>query len=122
MELELGAVLGSLRKWFWVPLVLMITFGMVGYQLADRQEKVYTATSTLVVELPFSGTSNASSNSVARQLSESYRLLLQTAEFRDRIAAEAGLQDIAPFQVSISIPTTSSHLIVNVTHTDPPRR
>lgn len=119
MELELGAVLGSLRKWFWVPLVLILTFGMVGYEMADRQEKVYTATSTLVVDVPYTGTSNASSNSVAKQLSESYRLLLRTDAFRNEIAAEAGLTDINAFQVTITIPTTSSLLNVQVTHTDP---
>lgn len=119
MELELGAVLAALKKWFWVPLVLLLVLGFTGYRIAERQTKVYTATSTLVVEMPFTGTTSTSSNLVARQMPDSYGLMLDTDSLRDQIAEQAQVGDLDGYQVSISVPAGTSHLNISATHTNP---
>lgn len=119
MEIELGAVLRALRKWFWVPLVLIVLMGGFAYGIARNQDKVYTATSTLVVELPSGATQNASAFSTATQLSDPYELMLDTEAFRSRIAEQAGLPSIDEVEIKIGVPSGSRFINVQATHADP---
>lgn len=119
MEIDLRVVLGALKKWFWVPLILMVVLGLIGYQFARQQEITYTATSTIVVEQSLGSTVSTTTNGLPRQLSDSYDLLLSTQEFRQQIAEQANFTDIAGYQIEISTQGGSNLLNVLVTHQDP---
>ena len=119
MEIELSALLNALKKLFWVPLLLVIVFGLVGYTLADRQVRTYTATSTIVLEQSVvSSAANTSASRFQSQLSDTYKLLLDTRAFREKIATEANVENIDEFEINITAPAGSTLVNIQVTHTD----
>lgn len=97
----------------------MVALGGLTYGIAERQEKVYSATATLVVELSASGTPNSSVSSITTQLFDTYSLLLETDEFINRIATHAEEPRVRDFEINIVMPTGSRYLNIEVTHTDP---
>lgn len=118
MEIELSAIWSALRKWFWVPLVLMIALGGIAYGIAERQDNVYTATATLVIELSASGSTNSSVSGITNQISDSYTLLLETEDFTNQIATQAGLPTVEDFDIRIVSPAGSGYLNIEATHID----
>jgi capsular polysaccharide biosynthesis protein len=50
MQLDLRQILNGLRKRWWIPLVVMLTAGLVAYLITDAQPRVYQAQVTLVAQ------------------------------------------------------------------------
>lgn len=119
MEIELSALIRALRKLFWVPLIFIVALAFVGHQAVERQEKTYTAKSTLVIEQPTSSGGSGSQAGTAKSIVDTYTLLLETDEFQQTVSDVAEVDSLDDYTITLSAASGSNQVEIRVSHSDP---
>lgn len=88
LEIELKHILRAIRRWWWIPVLLTIVFGLLAYGLASMQEPAYTARTQLLVTPP---TTNSALIVQESNQAETYRSLVESGPVLDRVIEDLGL-------------------------------
>lgn len=90
MDLDVRALLGILRRWWWIALWLpIITAGLVFF-IVSRQTPMYRATATLTVTAASSGTDSQLDPTGSVALAQTYQELVLTQEVLEPVAKRLG--------------------------------
>ncbi len=126
MELELKHLITYARRWWWLILILPLLAGVAAYSISSRQQPLYSATATLLIQ-PASNSSSASDVGVlqsGQRLATTYQQLVVTEPVLKPVAEQLGPPFTAGLlagMVSASTVRDTQLLRISVSDTDPAR-
>ncbi|MGH2559455.1 MAG: polysaccharide biosynthesis tyrosine autokinase, partial [Thermomicrobiales bacterium] len=123
MEIELRQLFRYARRWWWVLLLLPVAAGATSYAISSRQQPLYSATATLMINpAPGSTTGDINTVNAAQRLATTYQQLVVTQPVLQPVIETLQLPyrvDELQDKVSASAPRDTQLLKVSVSDTDP---
>lgn len=123
MELELRQLFRYARRWWWLLLILPLAAGGAAYAVSSRQQPLYSATATVMVNLPQSSTADSlAALQTGKGLATTYQQLVATSPVLQPVVVQLGLPydaDTLKEHVSASTVRDTQLLRISVSETDP---
>jgi non-specific protein-tyrosine kinase len=123
MELDLRHLLEYARRWWWLLLLLPMVAGGGAYAVSSRQQPLYSATATLLINpAPAATGSDLNAINVGQRLAVTYQQLVVTEPVLRPVIDRLGLPygvDTLKGKVSASAARDTQLLRISVSDTDP---
>ena len=126
MDLELRHIFGYARRWWWLLVLLPILAGATAFLISSRQDKLYSATATLLIRPAQNSTSTNDFSALqsGQRLATTYQQLVVTEPVLAPVAAQFG--EFYPVSVLKSVVSASTVrdtqlLKISVSDTSPER-
>jgi capsular polysaccharide biosynthesis protein len=122
VDLDVRALLGYLRRWWWIAVGLPIITAGIVFFVVSRQTPLYRATATLTVTAASAGNNSQLDPTRSVALAQTYQELVVTQEVLQPVADRLGgdfTVDVVRRAVTVSSPASRFLLRISASDADP---